>query len=92
MSEALWKEVSSALWAVTLLIGGITVRLFLEKIKKLEKIVDDQALEIQAVRGNYLTRFEEVNRNIYGVKDAIIAEVHKVQLHCAAHFIQQDKP
>lgn len=50
------------------------------RIEKAESELTAVQHEIKEIKGNYLTRFEAVNKNISDSKMEIIKEIHKIEM------------
>ena len=92
MGDFLGEHANTAvtiLWFVTTIAIGIAGKLFWEKLTRMEKRQDSMEVDLHAIRGNYLNRFESVHDCLGKTKDEILEKIH--QLHILMLEINKPK-
>ncbi len=61
-----------------------------EKIKSFERELSEIRNESKEIKGNYLSRFEEVHENIHSTKDSILMGISEIKLLLEREYVRKE--
>lgn len=68
------------LWFLFMVATGIASKLFWDKLGHMENRQDAMEKDLQAIKGNYLNRFEIMQQTLAETKDEILEKIHDLHI------------
>lgn len=69
---------------------GAIAKIVWERIKSFERELEVIRNENKEIKGNYLSRFEEVHENIHATKDSILTGIAEIKLLLEREYVRKE--
>ena len=69
---------------------GVIANMVWERIKSIEREIESIRNESKEIKGNYLSRFEEVHENIHSTKDSILTGIAEIKLMLEKEYVRKE--